>query len=295
MSHGSHEHPLRPILVITPGRSGGSVLMEALSRHPNIVVCSAWPHEQRPAAYALKIGDLIAVKRSGDARGARTAVYKNGISPFTPLEVVEEALYTSNVVAPFDDWIRQRCSQFYELLAQEYGKRQVTRFAEKVGARANHRFRQVFERVYTIYLIRNPRDAVASARRFFAGQVTAHDVDKQAGDGSAILKDYLQGWCKIADAIQCDASSERTTILRYEDVVMHTDATLRGLFGFLDLDESACIQPCLDVVKQPVVAAHVTSRDIQSSVGRWQSESTGDWDSEIVEMVGRVAERLGYD
>ena len=124
--------------------------------------------------------------------------------------------------------------------------------------------------VFTIDLVRDPRDILASRRSFLAGGTDHWDRDAESvADELAARLDEL------------DAQPPNLR-LRYEDLAIDLDTTAEMLGGYLGVE----LLP--SDVDRP--AQHVTTPSATASVGRWRS----DLDEVDAAILTPIAERLGY-
>ena len=124
--------------------------------------------------------------------------------------------------------------------------------------------------VFTIDLVRDPRDILASRRSFLAG-----GTDHWTRDAEGVA-DELFARLDELDAQPADLR------LRYEDLALDIEATAEMLGEHLEVE----LVP--SGVDRP--AQHVTTPSATASVGRWRS----DLDDDDAAALRPIAERLGY-
>ena len=160
--------------------------------------------------------------------------------------------------------------------------------------------RRVFAGSPLLVLVRDPPAVVESAYRSF-------DIGFEAGMRKwATAAGTILEWLERCAARQGDAptQSERALLVRYEDLVLDNEATLRRIFRFLDLDPETYDYAA--AAELPVIA----SSEVRQQVGQlhWQgvpkradfapTDRGSGWSTarqyRLAWLAGREAEALGY-
>jgi hypothetical protein len=293
---------MTPLLLATHGRCGGTVLMDALARHPDIVACRLWPHEQRPACHLMLVRHRIALRRGEASRPARAheaspfrrvydaSAYGPGGSPFHSSEALEEGLFQSHVLDGVDTALRETCTAFYRSLAASYGKPAASHFLEKGTPELADQFHAVFGTARVLFLIRDPRDAVVSARAFFAaagGETAAANQAAYASDG------YVTRWREIVDALRRAAGRADTHVVRYEELVRDPRSVLSELVRCVGAPVDS-LEACLNAFSNAAHPSHRTARDTPATIGRWRTDLAAGDRRRLDETLGSIARELGY-
>ena len=130
-------------------------------------------------------------------------------------------------------------------------------FAEKcdVFASARNFARLAFDGVQEILLVRDPRDIHCSRRAFW----------------SDTAESSLQNLRTVQAAVLPILQQDRNDLLvvRYEDLVQQPQDTLSQIAAYLGLDHGIELNP---ESEGEIFAAHGTSKDPASSIGRWRDE-----------------------
>jgi hypothetical protein len=142
-------------------------------------------------------------------------------------------------------------------------------YAEKLAVDEGP-LREAGVEVFTIDLVRDPRDILASRRSFLADGTDhwSRDAESVADELSARL-----------DELDVQPPNLR---LRYEDLALNLGTTAEMLGEYLGVD---LVRSDVDRPEQ-----HVTTPSAAASVGRWRS----DLDADDAATLTPVAERLGY-
>ncbi len=288
-----------PLLLITPGRSGGSIVTKTLASHSQVFVCGAWPFEQRPAAYLMQAYLGLSIGTPGEDAPENYAInrlYKNGRSPFSlnQGEGPVESIYKACVVDPLTAGLVDMVRDFYHQAATELGQPDSRYFIEKVGIGEADTFRGLFETVKPVFLIRDPRDAVVSMSRW------THKVKQQYDQGTprSIIDlatgDFGRSYQKIfAEIKRYQRAGIEHHVLRYEALMQNLPEALAAVLRYLELD---CSQlNTLQAVFSHRESHHVTSSNAQASLGQWDCGlATQDRDF-LLEHFAELAGQMGYD
>ena len=90
---------------------------------------------------------------------------------------------------------------------------------------------------------------------------------------------------------------DRAILIRYEDLIMEPQPTLRRILDYLELDSSdATIAGILDraSAENPEMKQHLTSSDVSTSLGRWRSSLSPELHSVANAAFGDVLQQFGY-
>lgn len=124
--------------------------------------------------------------------------------------------------------------------------------------------------VFTIDLVRDQRDILASRRSFLAG-----GTDHWARDAQSVANEL------DARLNELDAQPPNLRV-RYEDLAINLDTTAERIGGYLGVELLS------SDVDRP--AQHVTTPSATASVCRWRN----DLDEDEAAILTPIAERLGY-
>ncbi len=142
-------------------------------------------------------------------------------------------------------------------------------YAEKLAV-DERPLREAGVEVFTIDLVRDPRDILASRRSFLAGGTDHWDKDAES------VANELSARLDELDATPPDLR------LRYEDLAIDLETTAERIGGHLGVEFFT------SDVDRP--AQHVTTPSATASIGRWRS----DLDEDDAATLAPIAEQLGY-
>lgn len=264
-----------PIFVVADGRSGTTLLMRLLSSHPEIVAYEDYPLEFRPALFSL-YPDYPVMRGLGDGEwkfeGSGDLLYEPIKSCGTlPLE---------NVV------------KIYAAIASAASKR-PRYFAEKCPVGLN--FALIQERLPTfrcVLLVRDPRDIILSARAFNRRRGFYSFREEEGSSVEDHIISFKRGYKHIITKM---TSIKDAYLLRYEDLVLDGENTLRGLFEALGVSASVdTVRACLSRAASLEGGEHRTSASSEASVGRWRNEMPADWHALFKKHFGSILPHFGY-
>ena len=259
---GGAEQESGPLFVLTPARSGSTLLRRILDAHPQV----ACPPEANLSTLFTAINFVVAATAGDD-----------------PESTVKQAIELS----------RELATRTIGAYAERAGK---ARWCDKSLPSALHAdlLLQVFPNAQFVCLYRECTDTVASLSEACTWSYGAYGVEPYIrlypSNTALALSLY---WADRVDAIHAfeAAHPEQCHRVRYEDLVLEPEATLRSLFAFSDLDwEPGCLDPARVLAANrnyglgDFKIAYTTSFE-QKSIGRG-------WVVPVEEMPADVRERI---
>jgi hypothetical protein len=289
---GEQFRPHAPILLSTMGRSGSTVLMAILARHPKVIVAGRRPFEVELGcyyAYALRTltaaGDQIKSLRS-DRITAKDYWFHLGFNPyFEPSfatyfrEPGTLSAFINRRAAPrLVTAFRGIMLDYYEEVARDQNKPYPLYFAEKSLPEADARLgvRSMFRNCREIVLVRDLRDALCSFMSY----------------GKLSLEDSLQALKSSAIRfVEIEAERDESFhFVKYEDLIQRRRETLVELARFLGISEF----PEDGDSMTGLFGEHATTRSPAESIGRWRRDLTPEQLAHCA-FLNPLLERLGYD
>jgi hypothetical protein len=238
--------------------------MNLLGTSPAIAFDRRYPAEYRIGSYLVRMADGMTQSFHEGEHVGVTDFFFGPQPAWGPLPFASDAL---DVDAWRPTLLRAMWASVSDaLLVVRPGARW---YAEKLAV-DDVPLREAGVELFTIDLVRDPRDILASRRAFLAGGT--EDWARDAQDVAAELTTRLD---------ELDASPPDVR-LRYEDLACDLESTAQRLAERLsvELDPSIVDRPAL----------HVTTPSASASVGRWRDELN---ESEAAALTP-IAERLGY-
>jgi hypothetical protein len=279
-----------PVIVGVP-RSGTTLLRMMLDAHPQLAI----PPET---------GFLAEVARLPEGPGARDAVFRaiRGAEAWADFHLAEQDLRAELDRVP-EDTRAEAVRAFYRLYARRFGK---PRWGEKTpgyGLQLD-RIGALLPEAHFVHVIRDGRDVALSVRGlcFAPGES---------------MEEIARDWCRRIEETRAQAArSPRYLEVRYESLVLDTEATLRLVTAFADLPfDPGQLAYHLRAAERLAehrerrtadgeVVTHaqrlrqqegVTRPPDASRVGFWRAAMTTDERSAFESVAGGLLRELGYD
>jgi hypothetical protein len=284
--------PSGPILVTTCGRTGSTVIMAELARHPNVVVAGDRPYEVELGcyyAYALRTlsasGDPVR-SLSPDRITATENRYHIGFNPYfqqSNAKIFKDREHLGRFIAErvpprLGRAFRDIILDFYQDVATDQGIEFPIYFAEKSLPERDSRLgiRYMFPNIREIVLVRDFRDIICSS-------MATKDANFEA-----IFKDVVAAAHMFRKIL--DAGTDGLMLLKYEDYVLDKQATLARLFGYLGLGIPGSGEGAL----RELFDVHATSKSAEASIGRWRRDLTPEQQARC-KVFAPFLEGLGYE
>ena len=245
------------------------MLMQQFAGHPEIVVAGTYPFEIKLTSYYSATANVLSaptfvpsrVEQEFSAFATRDLVA--GRNPWNRPNLLN--LVGTNHAARLigqtfpdrlRDLFRSTIEEYYAIIADESGRAATAHlFAEKgvLEEPVRRASRAMFIDLKEIVMVRDPRDYLCSARKFWK-----HDLE------TAI--NTMRSELPIIQRIQDEANSN-TIFIRYEDLILNPDEVKKKLYDFL-----GCSSSVSDSTRVAVPESHRTSRSASESIGRYREE-----------------------
>jgi len=293
---------INPLLLSFFSRSGSTLAMKILVRHPEITGYTRGTHEAHFIRYFSRLYYMIKTSH----------IYSGDHSDGTLLERLEvlSQHYRPDSVLPkpveFPQYMdlgifRSYYSEFLtnylpEILADmevpelHAAKFYVEKHMDGVPFDLTRSMFELFSEFKLIMLFRDPRDVLLSFDAYRRlGQINEFSEDR-ATRVKEIMRHY-RGRLKLYDELP-----ERVFLLRYEDVILRPREVLPAMLKFLDIDAS---ERSLELMMEPINSGdlqsrmHMTAGSKNASIGRWRKELSVK-EQKLFEAHTDVLEHLGY-
>lgn len=285
----------QPLMLTAVGRSGTTWLMHLLSRHPCIAVFPRYPYESTIAErITTSYRDLIhsEVFREPYMRSLLRDKYL--LAADLPHE--ELSLLTEEISGMIKRQIDDLLSSLMEVLDHLYSKARPKEgqlldadlqnepryFAEKNGLRPEWLFWEMYPKAKEIFLVRDFRDMVCSALAFNAKRGTVK-FGRQHVKSDREFVWYRAALARPWVLEPWHDRSDRAHLVRYEDLVLEPEKTLKSILRYLELDHSAEVVSCMAQQASPasdLLEQHKTSTSERKSIGRWRRDLEPEMQSE---------------
>jgi hypothetical protein len=299
------ESELQPLIVSTYGRTGSTWLMRLLDQHPEILAYRPFEYEPRAVSYWIEILANLTQPASylqplvTNLSSERWWLGGDSVPMDLPEpdEQVENELAQAGPEA-IAELCRERITGFYRAVAASQKKPEPRYFAEKVAPDpAIWRLTtELFPASQEVILVRDFRDMACSILAYnqktkvtsFGRERVETDLEF-LGELRAAAENLLNLHRRRGDA---------AFLLRYEDLILEPQETLRELFDFLSVTSAEdTVESVLERASSETKAmvGHRTSGDPRQSVGRWQRDLDEDLKRECVDVLDDVLVEFGYE
>jgi hypothetical protein len=300
----SQEARIQPLMMNTIGRSGSTWLGWLLGCHPEILAYEPFAQDARVSTYWMSVlQDLSQPKSYREQFGPKNMVSSHwwlGDDESAAGEVGEnlESWLGGAGVESVARFCQGQIEGFYTDLAASTGKPRAQHFVEKVlpYQMLPDLLSELYPGAREIILVRDFRDLLSSVLAFnekrgyqaFGREQRDSDSDYVKSTLRRSAEALLRRWRRRAKAAQ---------LVRYEDLVLDPQSTLRRLLGYLDLDASD------EVVRQTIERAqnasgaeqHQTVSDPAASIGRWRRDLPAELQAVCKQELDGVLAEFGYE
>jgi len=292
----THELVLSPLFLTHMPRSGSTMCMALLHRHPSIVVAERYPFEVKPATYYARAARLLTEPGNHETSASPTEFTRSsvhlGFNPFNHLsfdsvfrdgQLRDDFFERSSRKALFDVF-RSLSTDYYRHLAADQMKYAARYYAEKCEAQGSTRnsIMTLFPNASEILLIRDPRDVLCSTLSYFK-QSTGEDWVRN-----------LQNGCETIRQIVSE-QRKRTLVVKYEALVFDQLATLKTLARFLDIVDVDCAWSDGPILDSKIFKEHATTGSPEESVGRWKADLSGSQKEACAMAFSKFLLEFGYN
>ena len=297
----------QPLLVTTLGRSGSTWLTWLLGKHPELMDYRSFEYEPKAAAYFAEALRALTQPSSyfqvlrGDIDegewwlGRRPSYALPWYSADPAVDDWLGSSYVEDLIAFFSG----RIDAVYSQLAEGTGKSEAAYFVEKFPPVyfAQRMLWEIYPGTKEIFLVRDFRDIACSILAFGDKRSLPWYWNDVPANAEELVRE------RIGDEVGHLLSSwtERSSdafLLRYEDLVLNPEESLRALFAYLGVDGSA--QMIDRLIKSAanldprLRSHHMTSASPRGSVGRWQTDLDPSLKQVCEEAFGAALTAFGY-
>lgn len=300
------EPTIQPLLITTLGRSGSTILAAAMGTHPNVIAYRPLGREPRAAAYWTdvfrELSDPVSSGRQL-AHGGQPGMSDRG---WWLGKGVAQEFFDDDPVAEWlgRDHVRSlaaycvgRVESLYACLARDADKPNARYFVEKTRPDGiTSTMRDLYPKRREVILVRDLRDMFCSMRAW-SDRLGTPVFGRGGAGGDQQHLDSLKMQAERLFELR-EELGDRCRLVRYEDLVLDTAATLRGVLDHLELDTSSEVieeMSALVADSAPATDRHRTTASGRESIGRWQRDLDDDLREWCEEHLGAALIQFGYE
>jgi len=293
---------INPLLLSFFSRSGSTLVMKMLVRHPEITGYTRGTHEAHFIRYFSRLYYMIKTSHiySGDHSDGtllrRLEVlsqhYKADSVLPKPMEFpqyMDLGIFRSYYLKFLTDYLPEMLADM-EVPGLYSAKFYAEKHMDGMPFELTQSMLELFSELKVVMLFRDPRDVLLSFDAYRRlGQINEFREDR-ASRVKEIMRHY-RGRINLLDE-----SPERIFPLRYEDVILRPNEVVPPLLEFLCIDAS---ERSLQMMMEPISRGdlqsrmHITSESKNASIGRWRNELSVE-EQELFVAHADVLEHLGY-
>jgi len=297
---------INPLMVTSLGRSGSTIMMALLSRHPEIIVAGSYPYEVRSLAWMLQCL-RTQISPADHVRSAHPDAF----------EVHHPYWAGHNPYWKYDYEIQDRGGQLTAWLETEYApaatlfwREQFERMCKKLAKGAcTEKFYiektpvsplrslafNTFPGARELFLVRDFRDVLASARRFNRKRGKPGFGRERCQDDLEWITAFSGSFQQLHQAWKANPS----VVVRYEDLVTNPQSCCAAFLTAFGLDDSpSCVRRMVAEVRELDLTkpgTHMTSTSATNSIGRWRDDLTDQEARLLQETIGDQLRDFGYE
>jgi hypothetical protein len=302
----SFEPRLAPLMVTTLGRTGSTIVVGMLARHPEVVAYPPFEDEPRVASYWAEV--LLALSEPASYRRQLTpgrdldSTWWLGTQMPMPRARWPRALHDwtgAATVEALAGFCQERIESLYEVIASQLDVRGPRYFAEKYWATSTipDLVWELYDHPREIFVVRDFRDMLSSMYAFDAKRGYPAFGRQRAPDHESHVVEQLE---PRVDSLrrQWERRAERAHLVRYEQLVARPAETMEGVLAYLSLDASSETVESMTrtlTASTPGMEAHRTTPDANSSIGRWKQDLDPALQRLCESAFGPALETFGYE
>ncbi len=285
---------LSPIFATHIARSGSTLFMDVLNKHPAIVLAKHYPYEVKPATYYARAARLLMQPANHELSASPTEFMRNdyqlGFNPFNHVAfdpVFSDAdlrtdFFESSSRQTLSHALREVSNDFYRHLAADQNKTTAIYFAEKCEAQGTTRASvlSLFPNAYEIILTRDPRDIFCSSLAYFRDSESVNFLVN------------ISNACKTLVRVLSE-ERERTVAIKYEELLCDRPAILSVVSDFLSVENDDWLES--SAPDTGLFEVHATAPSPQESIGRWKRELSKSQKQACEEAFSSFFDAFGYE
>jgi hypothetical protein len=284
---------LVPVVVMSRGRSGSTILMQLLATSPLVAFERVYPFERRYLTYmlrwALLLGESTDPTADWDGNTVMGRTQPMRPMPFRNRPLMERA--PSQPPLPHvvfrcgwqavSDRMREAGPRLLDRQPNGGGGREPICYAEKAANWVPDELSAMGVEHRRIDLVRDPRDVFISILSFNEQRNSMRFGFTENDTPMTYARRLARSEAARFREIRQLRSNANHLVVRYEELIGNMDAEANRIGGFLDVE----LDPPAALAASQRYTEHVTSSSIEASINRWRTMDP--------QLLGVFAEELG--
>jgi hypothetical protein len=300
----SFQPTMLPLMLTGLARTGTTWLIKLLSTHPGIVAVRGYPYENRTASYWVHMAKVL-TEPANHLQSAHPDQFLGdtwwiGANPFFGGALADQpnicAWFGRHYVEELIAFCQRSTEDFYRQVGRGQGQPDAHYYLEKYHAASQVPVLtwEVFPQAREIILVRDFRDMISSMVAFNAKRGYTSYGREGVNSEEAFIRQARAG---VDHLLNCWKSrSAIAHLVRYEDLILRPEPTVRGILDYLGLDaSSATVSAMLTESRaHDDLEQHRTSQDPASSIGRWRNDLPQSLRDLTQQAFGKAMDEFGY-
>ena len=265
-----------PLIIVSQGRSGTTLMVRLLAAHPEIVAHTAYPCELQLLTFAFFRNHPV----GGNPKRLE----------FFRFDGDEELVYRP--LARGEPYTATSIRAAYQRIGKNLGKA-PRYFVEKSFPDIDlEPIVTTFPDLRFIDLRRDPRDVLMSARAFDARRSCRGFRERDGDSDETVVLEYR----RVFEVMARNLTKAPYHVIRYEDLILKPKPALASLLDWLGLASSTSIVSLmLETIRGYEIAHHRTASSEVASIGRWRREMSPSLQALYAVHLGDFLKYHGYD
>jgi len=302
--HSSFRPSLQPLSLTSLGRTGTTLLIQMLVRHPEIMTRNVFPYEIRIAGWWLHALTVLAgyanpLSSQPDTFLDDDHAFVIGFNPWMfdgTNDPAALAWLGGDAVEDIAAFCQRQIDESYRRIARDQNEEGRRFFVEKaVPTHVPRLLWQLYDGTREIVLVRDFRDMFCSMTAFDAKR-NQNDFRREDTDMETFLVRMIRDFRRLV--MSWEERRETALLVRYEDLILAPEETLRSIATYTGIEsgpEMLASMMAAGDLETDQVLAHRTTATGAESIKRYRNDMSPALSELSLELGGDLLSKLGYD